>query len=198
MPAAIREKCGAVMTTSGDVTMQHWMRACSYMAGQQWVLLIQTRELTIKHLRLVREWMQRSWAREVRLTIATDQRELVSAELEGLLDRVSIAIDADMRDECMTFAGDKGTVIIIGRVIAEMQPGLSLYAASYTKPGDEDEVYAAISSRHKLKKVVEETIHPAPIPAPDMGGELPSSGGGARGGGIKKGSTSKKKKSTTS
>ena len=140
------------MTTSGDVTMQHWMRAVSYQAGQSWVLLIQTRELTIKHLRLIREWMQRSWAREVRLTIATDQRELISAELEGLLDRVSIAIDADMRDECMAFSGDKGTVIIIGRVIAEMQPGLSLYAASYTKPGEEDEVFKAICSRHKLHR----------------------------------------------
>ena len=183
VPAAIREKCGAVMTTSGDVTMQHWMRACSYMAGQQWVLLIQTRELTIKHLRLIREWMQRSWAREVRLTIAQDQRELISAELEGLLDRVSIAIDADMRDECMAFAGEKGTVIIIGRVIAEMQPGLSLYAASYTKSGDEDEVYAAISSRHKLKKVKEEKelISTTPNPSPQAEGK-----------------TKRKKKSTTS
>ena len=83
----------------------------------------------------------------------------------------------------MAFSGDKGTVIIIGRVIAEMQPGLSLYAASYTKSGDEDEVYAAISSRHKLKKVKEEKelISTTPNPSPQAEGK-----------------TKRKKKSTTS
>ena len=153
VPTAIREKTAALTATSGDVTMHHWMRAASYMAGPQWELTVQTAELTIAHLRYIREWMQRGWASHVSLTIAQDQRELILSELSGLGERVSIAIDGDMKDECIAFSGERGNVVIIGRVIAETQPGLSLYAISHTKPGDPDEVYQAICSRHKLRKV---------------------------------------------
>ena len=153
VPTAIREKTAALTATSGDVTMHHWMRAASYMAGPQWELTVQTAELTIAHLRYIREWMQRGWASHVSLTIAQDQRELILSELSGLCERVSIAIDGDMKDECIAFSGERGNVVIAGRVIAETQPGLSLYAISHTKPGDPDEVYQAICSRHKLRKV---------------------------------------------
>ena len=148
-PYALSEAKGrAMMWTNGDVTVSHWFKALSYMAGPTHRLTLVVREPDVQMMRWIRTWMQRGWTTEVRLTASTDARQLVTAELEGLTDKVTVAQDATIRSEAMVLEGDEGTIVIAGPMLTAVQPGLTMYAVMRTKDGGCD-LLQAIEARHK-------------------------------------------------
>ena len=148
-PYALSEAKGrAMMWTNGDVTVSHWFKALSYMAGPTHRLTLVVKEPDVQLMRWIRTWMQRGWTTEVRLTASTDARQLVKAELEGLTDKVTVAQDATIRSEAMVLEGDDGTIVIAGPMLTAMQPGLTMYAVMRTTDGGCD-LLQAIVARQK-------------------------------------------------
>ena len=148
-PYALSEAKGrAMMWTNGDVTVSHWFKALSYMAGPTHRLTLVVKEPDVQLMRWIRTWMQRGWTTEVRLTASTDARQLVTAELEGLTDKVTVAQDATIRSEAMVLEGDEGTIVIAGPMMTAVQPGLTTYAVMRTKEGGCD-LLQAIVARNK-------------------------------------------------
>jgi len=148
-PYALSEAKGrAMMWTNGDVTVSHWFKALSYMAGPTHRLTLVVKEPDVQLMRWIRTWKQRGWTTEVRLTASTDARQLVTAELEGLTDKVTVAQDATIRSEAMVLEGDEGTIVIAGPMMTAVQPGLTTYAVMRTKEGGCD-LLQAIVARHK-------------------------------------------------
>ena len=146
----MREMHGRTMFfTNGDVTVQHLMKSLSYMAGPTHRLTLVVREPDVQLMRWVKSWMQRGWTTEVRLTAITDARQLVTAELEGLTDRVTVAQDATAQDELMAFEGERGVVVIQGRLLTATRPGLTMYGCYHRQAGEQDELMQAVGARHK-------------------------------------------------
>ena len=145
-PYALSEAKGrAMMWTNGDVTVSHWFKALSYMAGPTHRLTMVVKEPDVQLMRWIRTWMQRGWTTEVRLTASTDARQLVKAELDGLTDKVTVAQDATIRSEAMVLEGDEGTIVIAGPMLTAMQPGLTMYAVMRTTDGGCDLVQAIVA-----------------------------------------------------
>ena len=140
----------AACFTNGDVTVSHFFKSVSYLAGSSHTMVLVVREADVKLLRWLKTWMERGWTTGVMLTTATDARELVAAELEGLTDRVSVATDATVGDELIAFEGEKGVVVVAGRMLTAAQPGLTVYALYHHHDrGMMDDLLAAIEARHR-------------------------------------------------
>ena len=149
-PAAIKTGNGqAMMFTNGDVTVSDWFKALSYMAGPSHKMIIIIKEPDVQLLRWIKNWFQRGWTTEVVMTNKSDHRELIAAELEGLTDKVSVAVDASVYDELVAFSGERGTVVIQGRMLTDIQPGLTMYGCYLVKSGDSDELVKAAEARHR-------------------------------------------------
>ena len=150
-PHTLTEAKGrALMWTNGDVNVQHWFKALSYMAGPCHQLTLLVQQPDVQLMRWVKNWMQRGWTTRLQLTTHADCRQLVQAELDGLLDRVSLAVDSTLQSEFVVFEGDRGVVVICGPILTTTQPGITVYACYYAKErGMVGELMAAIESRHK-------------------------------------------------
>ena len=152
-PYALSEAKGrAMMWTNGDVTVSHWFKALSYMAGPTHRLTLVVKEPDVQLMRWIRTWMQRGWTTEVRLTTATDASELVAAELEGLTDKVTIARDDTIQSELMAMEGSEATIIIAGPMLTATRPGIIIYAVRRLKEGSCD-LLQAVAARHKRHQV---------------------------------------------
>ena len=145
----------AMFWTNGDVTVQHLFKSLSYMAGPTHRLTLVVRTADVQLMRWVKNWMQRGWTTEVRLTCGEDATALVGTELEGFTDKVSVAVDDTVRDEMMAVEGERGVVCIQGRMLTQTVPGITMYACYTGKErGMVGELMAAVESRHKRHAVV--------------------------------------------
>lgn len=154
LPRLLKDYNGrAACFTNGDVTVLHWFKAVSYLAGGSHQLTLVVRQPDIKLLRWVKDWLQRGWTTRVMLTTATDARELVAAELEGLTDSVSVATDTTVGDELIAFEGEKGVVVVAGRMLTAPQPGLTVYALYHHHDrGMMGDLLSATEARHRRHK----------------------------------------------
>ena len=142
----LRENKGhaVMLQTQGDVTLKKWMQAVMLMAGalrpRTLTLAISepmakdTEAVLAKHLAL--GWVEH-------LTLLT--REALTAEdvqrlaqrcewtPERLLEHVTLASDETYRSDVMIFAGQDGTVVIQGPMVAKPTKVLTLYAGLYGK-----------------------------------------------------------------
>lgn len=155
LPSILKNSKGATLfTTNGDVTVSHLFKAVSSLAGVSHTMTLCIREVDLKLLRAVCTWMKRGWTQGVTLCTATDQGELVGKELKDFADRVTYAADADLTTGVLIFeptpqavAANTSplttprTVIILGTMLSQKQPGLHLYSATATN--DRDTIEAA-------------------------------------------------------
>ena len=151
LPQLVREMRGVAMFwTNGDVTVQHLFKSLSYMAGPTHRLTLVVRTADVQLCRWVKNWMQRGWTTEVRLTCGEDATALAATELDGFTDKVSVAVDDTVRDELMAVEGERGVVCIQGRMLTQTVPGITMYACYQGKErGMVGELMAAVESRHK-------------------------------------------------
>lgn len=160
LPQLVREMRGVAMFwTNGDVTVQHLFKSLSYMAGPTHRLTLVVRTADVQLMRWVKNWMQRGWTTEVRLTCGEDATALVGTELEGFTDKVSVAVDDTVRDELMAVEGERGVVCIQGRMLTQTVPGITTYACYQGKErGMVGELLAAVEARHKRHHVPNEEL----------------------------------------
>lgn len=155
LPSVLKNSKGATLfTTNGDVTTSHLFKSVSSLAGVSHTMTLCIREADIKLLRAINTWMKRGWTVGLTLCTATDQGELVGKELKDFADRVTYAADADLTTGVLIFeptpqavAANTSplttprTVIILGTMLSQKQPGLHLYSATATN--DRDTIEAA-------------------------------------------------------
>lgn len=145
VPFLLREERGnAVMfQTYGDVTLEDWMKAVMLMAGAE-----RPRTMTLavpvfseKMTRVVGKYLRLEWVKTLRL-LTTDPLpdELlklfvgrIGCSVATLEERVELSADANIPDGLLAFSGKEGTVIVQGRIVDSVTPGLSLYAGVFGK-----------------------------------------------------------------
>ena len=154
LPQLLKEANGmTMMFTNGDVTLDHFFRSVSSLAGVRHQMMLVIAEPDVQVMRWLRYWLQRGWTTEVQLTTKTDCKELVQTELEGLTERVSLAIDDTLQSELVAFEGDGGTVVVAGRMLSEITAGLTTYACYSGKGrGIVAELLEAVEARHRVKR----------------------------------------------
>ena len=133
LPALLREAKGGAATwlTMGDVTLRHVFVAVSSLAGPNHVMTLVMRKPDLQTMRWVRHWMERDWTRRLLLLIREDCRELVSVELGGLTGKVVLAVDETVDDEMVAFEGERGTVVVCGRMLSVVEAGIRTYAGYF-------------------------------------------------------------------
>jgi hypothetical protein len=153
LPQLLKEANGmTMMFTNGDVTLDHFFRSVSSLAGVRHKMMLVMAEPDVQVMRWLRYWLQRGWTTEVQLTTKVDCKELVQTELEGLTERISLAIDDTLQSELVSFEGDGGTVVVAGRMLSEMAAGLTTYACYSGKGrGIVAELLEAVEARHRVK-----------------------------------------------
>ena len=152
VPAAVDANNGRVIVFSnGDVTVNNWFKAVSYMAGPNHKLTMVVKEIDQVLARWLKNWLQRGWTTEARITTQKDSAEVVKEELGSLSERVSLAVDKTVGDELIAFEGERGCTMVCGRMLAAPQPGLSVYAIYRGKErGMVKQLMEAVESRHRL------------------------------------------------
>lgn len=162
-PCCCERQAPAVMTeygrrtamwTNGDVTLEHWFRALSYKAGPNHQMTLLVRRVDVQMLRWVRQWMNRGWTTRLQLTTAEPCADMVATELEGLTDRVSLAVDGTQTEELLLMLGNEGAMMISGRMLSQPEAGLKVYAVVHGKGTMElTDLISAIDARHRMHKV---------------------------------------------
>lgn len=142
------------MWTNGDVTLDHWFRALSYKAGPNHQMTLLVRRVDVQMLRWVRQWMNRGWTTRLQLTTAEPCADMVATELEGLTDRVSLAVDGTQTEELLLMLGNEGAMMISGRMLSQPEAGLKVYAVVHGKGTMElTDLISAIDARHRMHRV---------------------------------------------
>ena len=144
LPYLLREERGhaVVFQTNGDVTLEHWMNAVMLMAGAERprVMTLAVPIFTEKMKRVVGRYLKLEWVKTLRLMTTdplTEEALKLLADRVGcnpygmLEERVELAADARVPDGLLAFSGTEGTVIIQGRIVDSVTPGLSLYAGVF-------------------------------------------------------------------
>lgn len=143
----LREERGhaVVFQTNGDVTLEHWMKAVMLMAGAERPrsMILAVPELTEDMTRIVGKYLRLEWVKDLRL-MTTNQlnyqrlkylADRVGCSVETLESRIEFAADANIPDGLLAFCGMEGTVIIQGRLVDSVTPGLTLYAGVFGRTG---------------------------------------------------------------
>ena len=140
----MREERGkaVVFQTSGDVTLEHWMKAVMLMSGDRPRLLtLCVPVFTESMMRVVGKYMRLEWVSLLRLLTAepltSEQLQQmagrIGCDVNAIGEKIRLAADANMHGEMLAFSGPDGTVVIQGRIFDAVTPGLTMYAGVYGK-----------------------------------------------------------------
>ena len=142
----LREEKGHAVTfqTYGDVTLEHLMKAVMLMSGDRpRTLTLAVPSLTDTMMHVVGRYLKLEWVTTLRLLTAeplTDVQGLaaiVGCDVATLMPRLELAADAMAQDGLLAFSGPNGMVVIQGRILDAVTPGLTLYTGVF---GREDSV----------------------------------------------------------
>lgn len=164
-PEALRSNQGrATLFTNGDVTMQKWFNALSSLAGPNHRMTLVVQQPDVQMMRWLRTWLQRGWTTHLQLTVSSqpsdispqtsDIKTLVAAELDGLLDRLTLAVDNAIGTELLCCEGDRGCVVLCGPMLSDVRPALTVYSAySGRERGMMADLLSAVNARHRQHQV---------------------------------------------
>jgi len=143
LPRLLRQSGGSAVLfqTSGDVTLEHLMKAVMLMSGDRpRVLTLALPQLSASVLALLRRYMSLGWVAHLNLITdapaAMADMHAVLAEIGVPMDCITYAPVTDARPlGLLMFAGPAGTVAIQGPLCPDSTQGLHLYAALYGPSG---------------------------------------------------------------
>ena len=155
LPKLLRENQDriCVFQTSGDVTMQKFNFAVSFMAGDtsDRILVLPTADVWL--LREVRHDIAKGWAKSYTLIIGKDCA-MTDAEIAAEVgsSHVRVLRDQMARTPLFSLSGSEGTVIIVGDMKGVADAGLKYYTAFFgTNKECIEQSLSPIRSRIKLK-----------------------------------------------
>lgn len=121
----------ALFQTSGDVTLEHMMKAVFLLSGNR------PRTMTLA-VPVFTENMQRFVARFLRSGWISSFRLLTAAApvLDGFpAENTTTALDPSLTNNLLMFEGTDGTVVVQGPMLEATTPGLRLYAGTFGHSG---------------------------------------------------------------
>ena len=153
-PEALRSNHGrATLFTNGDVTLQKWFTALSSLAGPNHRMTLVVQQPDVQMMRWLRTWLQRGWTTHLQLTVGTLSVD-IAAELDGLLDRLTLAVDDAIGTELLCCEGDRGCVVLCGPMLSAVRPALTVYSAySGRERGMMADLLSAVNARHRQHQV---------------------------------------------
>ena len=141
LPVLLRERRTAFFQTNGDVTVQKFMGAVGFMAGQPSELWLMMPQVDLPLLRTLRQWFQRGWISSLHLLTQENQEKMVMGELgEATLATAPAECTAGAVDYAhnplvivglLACIGTEDVVAIQGAMLTQVDFSLSLYAASF-------------------------------------------------------------------
>jgi hypothetical protein len=124
--------------THGDVTLEHLMKAVMLMAGDRpRVMTLAVPALTDVMMQNIGRYMRQEWVMTLRLLTAEPladverMADIVGCDAASLLKRLELAADTRAQDGLLAFSGPNGMVVIQGRILDTVTPGLTLYAGAF-------------------------------------------------------------------
>ena len=151
MPAILKGN-EVFFNTSGDITVQHIMKAVSYLAGKdiEFTLMIDT--LSDDLLSIIRHYVNREWFTKINLFVKTDCKKQIKTAFDGMTTIIDYAVDENLNDNFISFKGSDGAVLILGKMLLETKEGFYTYAGRHFKSNSAfDEMIAPFNAKFKSK-----------------------------------------------
>ena len=141
LPRLLRQSGGSAVLfqTSGDVTLEHLMKAVMLMVGDRpRVMTLAVPSTDAEVLALLQRYLRLEWVARLRL-ITADPAPIAAQKLLSMgvdSDRLQLSIVDDARPlGLLMFSGPSGTVAITGQIEPTTHKGFHLYAALYGPSG---------------------------------------------------------------
>lgn len=141
LPRLLRQSGGSAVLfqTSGDVTLEHLMKAVMLMVGDRpRVMTLAVPSTDAEVLALLQRYLRLEWVARLRL-ITSDPAPIAAHKLLSMgvdSDRLQLSIVDDARPlGLLMFSGPSGTVAITGQIEPTTHKGFHLYAALFGPSG---------------------------------------------------------------
>ena len=170
LPRLLRQSDGhaAMFQTSGDVTLEHIMKALMPMVGDRpRVLTLALPVIDDDVAALLQRYMRLEWVAHLNLITSQPQAEL-QPQLERIgvpMDRITVAIVTDATTlGLLVFTGDRATAAVQGQLESSVRKGLHLYSALYAPTNSPairnltDPIHALIKARAVEIEAEEEEV----------------------------------------
>lgn len=137
LPRLLRQSDGhaAMFQTSGDVTLEHMLKALMPMVGDRpRVLTLALPVIDDDVIALLQRYMRLEWVAHLNLITSQPQAEL-QPQLERIgvpMDRITVSIVTDATTlGLLVFTGDRATAAVQGQLESSVRKGLHLYSALF-------------------------------------------------------------------
>ena len=141
LPRLLRQSGGSAVLfqTSGDVTLEHLMKAVMLMVGDRpRVMTLAVPSVDAEVLALLQRYLRLEWVARLRL-ITSEPAPIAAQQLLSIgvdRGRLQLSIVDDARPlGLLMFSGPSGTVAITGQIEPTTHKGLHLYAALFGPSG---------------------------------------------------------------
>ncbi len=133
LPPLLRTYGTMPFQTNGDVTFEKMVKAVSSMAGNELEMTLSTPEVNVEILRIL-AWMgRRGWLKCAKILTKSEQYASIHRELDGLVGEIHVYHHNRVEEGILVFKGEKGVVIIQGKMLAKIEPGHTYYTAHFSK-----------------------------------------------------------------
>lgn len=132
MPAIFKEH-EVFFNTSGDITVQHMMKAVSCLAGLDIEMTLMIDTVSDELLDTIRHYVNRGWIKKINLFVKNDCKKQLKTKFEGMLNIITYSVDDSLTGNLLAFDGTEGQVLIIGPMLCDIVPGFYTYAGKHYK-----------------------------------------------------------------
>lgn len=126
LPAILKED-EVFFNTSGDITIQHIMKAASCLAGQDIEMTLMADEVTDDLCYTIRHYVNSGWVKKINLFVKTDCKKSLKSNFEGMTNIINYAVDENLNDNLIAFDGSDGAVLIVGKMLTKENAGFYTY-----------------------------------------------------------------------
>lgn len=130
MPAIFKEH-EVFFNTSGDITVQHMMKAISFLAGTDIEMTLMIDTVSDELLDTIRHYVNRGWIKKINLFVKNDCKKQLKTKFEGMLNIITYSVDDTLTGNLLAFDGTEGQVLIIGPMLCDVTPGFYTYAGKH-------------------------------------------------------------------
>lgn len=134
MPAILKEN-EVFFNTSGDITVQHMMKAVSFLAGLDIEMTLMIDTVTDELLGVIRHYVNRGWIKKINLFVKTDCKKQLKTKFDGMLNIINYSVDETLTENLLAFNGTEGDVLIVGKMLCDVAPGFYVYSGKHFKNG---------------------------------------------------------------
>lgn len=123
--------------TNGDVTLEHFVKAVSCIAGNKLRIELMVPSVDVDMLRVFAWYGRQGWLSSMSFLTAADNAALVFSELHGSVAELLCCRHSKVTDGMIAIHGENGTVVLQGHLSASAEPGYRFYSAVFGPTGSD-------------------------------------------------------------